>query len=75
MMNGVCSSALTTSALNSLLMGGGLCLSFLYASTATRPPIGQDDTVRTLIGRDDGGEWAGGPAELSLNPAVLSTAQ
>ena len=56
-------------------MGGGLCLSFLYASTATRPPIGQDDTVRTLIGRDDGGEWAGGPAELSLNPAVFSTAQ
>ena len=75
MMNGVCGSAVSTSALNSLLMDCGLCLSFLYPSTATRPLIGQTDTVRPPIGLDDGDERAGGPAGPWLDPAVFATAQ
>ena len=74
-MIGVCSIAVTTSALNWLLMAGRLCPPILYAPIATRPPIGRGDTDRTLIGRDDGDKRAVRPAELSPDPAVLSSAR
>ena len=74
-MIGVCSIAVTTSALNWLLMAGRLCPPILYAPIATRPPIGRGDTDRTLIGRDDGDERAGWPGRLCLDPAVFSTAR